>query len=259
MSLSTPYLSGFLLVLMFAFSCQSKSVDFNLSDISLSWELEQNQISPEQFHQARFLLTTNGDQPLKPDWEIFFNTIFLSVNPDVLDSLVSIQHLSGDFFMIKPKDGFPALEKGETYSFSYSSDNFLLKNSHKATGLYIVFGDSEKGHPIADFTASRIEIQDQLTAVAGSNLPIPDPAFLFERNKNLSLLDTKSISPIIPTPKSFQWGEGVLTLSDNISIYADPDFETEAGFLKERLSTFFKGKIGISIKENPNAWAGFES
>lgn len=250
MSFSSPYLTGFLLVLMFAFSCQSKSVDFNSSDISLSWQLEQNQISPEQFHQAKFLLTNNGDQPLKPDWEIFFNTIFLSVNPDVLDSLVSIEHLSGDFFRIKPKNGFPVLEKGENYSFSYSSDNFLLKNSHTPTGLYIVFGGSEESHLIVDFTASRIEIQDQLTAVTGSNLPIPDPAFLFERNKNLSLLDIKSISPIIPTPKSFQWGEGVMILSDNFSIYADPDFETEAGLLKERLSTFFKGKTEISSSKD---------
>ncbi|MCH6236721.1 family 20 glycosylhydrolase [Cognataquiflexum rubidum] len=231
-------------------SCQPKSKRINPDQISISWELEQNQISPEQFHQAKFLLTNNGDQPLKPDWEIYFNTIFLSVNPQELDSLVSIQHLSGDFFRIKPKDGFPVLEKGETYSFSYSSDNFLLKNSHTPTGLYIVFGDSEEGHPIADFTASRIEIQDQLTAVAGSNLPIPDPAFLFERNKNLSLLSQKDFSPIIPTPKSYNWGVGEVVLSETISIYADAGFEMEAELLKERLSTFFKGEIEISSSKD---------
>ncbi|WP_396193830.1 6-pyruvoyl trahydropterin synthase family protein [Flavobacterium sp.] len=26
-----------------------------------------------------------------------------------------------------------------------------------------------------------------------------------------------------------------------------------------KTASFFKGKIGVSIKENPNAWAGFES
>jgi hexosaminidase len=227
-------------------SCQTIKEKFNPDEFRIYWELEQNQISPEQFHQAKFLLTNNGDQPLKPDWEIYFNTIFLSVNPDVLDSLISIEHLSGDFFRIKPKNGFPVLEKGETYSFSYSSDNFLLKNSHTPTGLYIVFGDSEESHPIVDFTASRIEIQDQLAAVAGSNLPIPDPAFLFERNKNLSILDTKSISPIIPTPKSYHWGSGYLLLKNEISIYADAGFEKEAAFLQEKLSSVYTGNIEIS-------------
>ncbi|MCL6261530.1 carbohydate-binding domain-containing protein [Aquiflexum sp. TKW24L] len=246
MSFSSPYLPGFLLVLMFAFSCQSKSVDFSPSDISLSWELEQNKILPEQMHQAKFTLSNNGNSALKPEWEIYFNTIFLSVNPQELDSLVTVEHLSGDFFRIKPKDGFPVLEKGETYSFSYSSDNFLVKNSHTPTGLYIVFGDSEEGHPIVDFTASRIEIQDQLTAIAGSNLPIPDPAFLFEKNQNLSLLSPKDFSPIIPIPKSYIWGVGELVLSETISIYADAGFEKEAELLKERLSSFFNGKIEIT-------------
>ncbi|MCH6198354.1 carbohydate-binding domain-containing protein [Aquiflexum sp. LQ15W] len=231
-------------------SCQPKSKNINNDQISISWELEQNKISPNQFHQAKFTLTNNGNPALKPGWEIYFNTIFLSVNPQVLDSLVSIEHLSGDFFRIKPKDGFPVLEKGETHSFSYSSDNFLLKNSHTPSGLYIVFGDSEEGHPIEDFKASRIEIQDQLTAVAGSNFPIPDPAYLFEKNQNLSLLSQKDFSPIIPTPKSYNWGVGEVVLSETISIYADAGFEMEAKFLKERLSTNFKGKIEISSSKD---------
>lgn len=235
-----------LFLLLTVNSCQPLSKNINPDQISISWELEQNKISPKQFHQAKFLLTNKGDELLKPDWEIYFNTIFLSVKPQVLDSLVTIEHLSGDFFRIKPKEGFPVLEKGDTYSFSYSSDNFLLKNSHLPTGLYIVFGDSEKGHPIVDFTASRIEIQDQLTAVAGSNLPIPSPALLFEQNQNLTILEQKDFSPIIPSPKSYEWGSGDLILNNGISIYADAGFEKEAAFLQERLSSVYKGKIEIS-------------
>jgi hexosaminidase len=237
-------------VLIIALSCKPHSKDLNADHFRLSWELEENKIFPEQTHQAKFSLVNNGEIPLNPDWEIYFNTIFLSVKPQVFDSLVTVEHLSGDFFRFKPKDGFPILEKGDTYSFSYSSDNFLVKNSHAPTGIYIVFGDSEEGHPIMNFTASRIEIQDQLTTVAGSNLPIPDPAFLFEKNQSLSLLSLKDFSPIIPTPKSYSWGEGEVSLSQTISIYADGGFEMEAELLKERLSSFFKGKIGITSSQD---------
>jgi hexosaminidase len=239
-------ISILMLLLLVYFSCQTASKDSKQDRVSVKWQLVKNEIFPEQMHQAKFTLTNKGEFPLKSDWEIYFNTIFLSVNPKVLDSLVSIDHLSGDFFRIKPKAGFPVLNAGDSVSFSYSSDNFILKNSHIPTGLYITFGGKEEGFPITDYTTSILSIEDQLEAVKGSPLPIPSPALLFEQNQNLTILDQKDFSPIIPSPKSYVWGNGDLILNNGISIYADAGFEKEAAFLKERLSSVYKGKIEIS-------------
>ena len=236
-------------------SCQPKSKNINNDQISISWELEQNKISPKQFHQAKFTLTNNGNPALKQGWEIYFNTMFLSVNPQVLDSLVSIEHLSGDFFRIKPKEGFPVLEQNESYTFSYSSDNFLLKNSHVPSGLYIVLDGKEQGFSITDYSASKIEIEAQLNATSGSTLPIPSPTLLFDQNQNLTLLDKNDFSPIIPSPKSYAWGSGELLIKNEISIYSDTIFEKEAAFLKELLSPVFKGNIKIST--SPDATISF--
>jgi hexosaminidase len=238
--------TGILTILVFVFSCQNKPNVLNPEEIGLSWQLEQNQIFPEQRHQAKFTLTNKGNIPLSPDWEIYFNTIFLSVNPEELDSLVAIEHLSGDFFRIKPKIGFPILNPNESISFSYSSDNYLLKNSHVPSGLYITFEGKEEGFLIRNYSVSVLKIEDHLDAAAGSQLPIPSPDLLFEQNKNLTLLDRKDFSPIIPTPKSYEWGSGELLLNNGISIYADAGFEKEAAFLQERLSSVYTGKIEIS-------------
>jgi hexosaminidase len=246
MSKLSQSFTGILTILVFVFSCQNKPNVLNPEDIGLSWQLEQNQIFPEQRHQAKFTLTNKGNIPLSPDWEIYFNTIFLSVNPEELDSLVTIEHLSGDFFRIKPKNGFPVLNPNESISFSYSSDNFLLKNSQVPSGLYITFEGKEEGFLIRNYSVSDLKIEDHLDAAAGSQLPIPSLALIFEQNKNLTLLDRKDFSPIIPTPKSYLWGSGELILKKEISIYADAGFEKEAAIIEKSLSSVFTGKITIS-------------
>lgn len=212
MSKSSHHITGFLIILILIFSCQANRDSWNSEDIGLFWQLEENQIFPEQRHQAKFTLINKGNTPLSPDWEIYFNTIFLSVNPEELDSLVTIEHLSGDFFRIKPKTGFQVLNPNDSVSFSYSSDNFILKNSHVPSGLYITFEGKEEGFPLTDYAVSVLKIEDHLDAAAGSQLPIPGPDLLFEQNKNLTFLNRKDFSPIIPTPKSYQWGMDDLIL-----------------------------------------------
>ncbi len=45
--------------------------------------------------------------------------------------------------------------------------------------------------------------------------------------------------------------KGKLTTTEFVAKYVFDE-------ISNKTNTFFKGKIGVSIKENPNAWAGFE-
>jgi 6-pyruvoyl-tetrahydropterin synthase len=46
--------------------------------------------------------------------------------------------------------------------------------------------------------------------------------------------------------------EGQLTTTEYVAKYIFDE-------ITAKTASFFNGKIGVSIKENPNAWAGFES
>ncbi|WP_194973872.1 family 20 glycosylhydrolase [Aquiflexum lacus] len=254
------YRIPFLPLIFLWFSCQSTNDKINVDDILLSWELEENIALPNQTHTATFNITNTAKSPLNPDWEIYFNTIFLSVNPSSLDENIMLEHLSGDFFRIKPTMDFPVLETDQTYSFSYQSDNFLVKNSHSPQGVFMVFGEEEKGHTMANYTAKEFSLGDLYKMSEGTPLPIPIGKNLFEQSKELTLLKRMEFSPIIPTPKTLEWSEGELQIEGDFEISFDPDFSSEAEFLINTLESKFLGQIAsnstsdaiIQIKKNPS-------
>lgn len=249
----------FLPLFILWFSCQSPKKEINVDEILLTWELEENVALPNQSHIAKFTITNSSKTPLSPDWEIYFNTIFLSVNPNSLDPNILIEHLSGDFFRIKPAMDFPVLEPDQTYSFSYRSENFLVKNSHAPHGVFMVFGDEDKGYQMDNYTVKEFSLGELYKMAEGTPLPIPIGKSLFEQSKELTLLNEMEFSPIIPTPKSLEWRENELQLEGNINISFDVDFSKETEFLINSLKSKFSGQISsnlpneaiIQITKNP--------
>lgn len=231
------------------FGCFSEVKHINPDEINLEWVLLENKVSPNPHHQAKFTLVNQGKFNLLPDWEIYFNTIFLSLKPEILSGEVEIEHLSGDFFKIRPKEGFPVLAPREQYEIVYQSGNFLTKNSHAPQGLYIVFGDQEIGHTLINYSPRLFGLADLAKAVEGSQIPIPTSAYLYEQNKNTRLLDPKSISPFLPSPKKYQWKGGELVLHGDVWIDAG-QFQEEAQFFINRLASQFQGKINTG-NSNP--------
>ncbi|WP_373495085.1 family 20 glycosylhydrolase [Aquiflexum sp.] len=250
----------FLSLSLLYFSCQSSKNEINVEDIFLSWELEENNAQPNQSHTAKFTITNSGKTFLHPDWEIYFNTVFLSVNPKSLDENILVEHLSGDFFRIKPTLDFPLLRPDQSYSFSYQSDNFLVKNSHAPNRIFMVFGEEEMGHPINNYTVKEFSLGELYKMAEGTSLPIPVGRNLFEQSKGLTLLTKREFSPIIPTPKSLEWSEGELEISGDFGISFEEEFSKEADFLINRLKSTFTGKVSaktssdalIQIKKNPS-------
>jgi hexosaminidase len=234
------------LVLILLFSgCSFENQSFEVDDIHLNWELLSNEAIPTQSHEAKFTLTNKGENELEPGWEIYFNTIFLSLSPRSHSEEVIIEHLSGDFFRIKPKADFPKLGPGESFSFSYSSDNFLVKNSHSPHGIYMVPEGEDEGKVIQNYHAKPFKLHDLDTFADGSGLPIPTINYLYEKNKNLKLLSQKEFSPIIPTPRSYQWGEGETSIRGDVTITTS-SFERSVTILKGQLEKIYSGNVLIS-------------
>ncbi|MFD2202862.1 family 20 glycosylhydrolase [Shivajiella indica] len=237
----------YLILLSLVWGCSSPIKSVDIDEIYLNWELITNEVIPGQNHEARFTLTNKSNAELTPDWEIYFNTIFLSLTPKITSGDILIEHLSGDFFRIKPGPEFPGIGPGESFSFSYASDNFLVKNSHAPQGLYIVRKEKNEPEIIRNYQAKTFALPDLKTWADDTSLPIPTIDFLFEENKNLKLLSQNEYSPIIPTPKSLQWGNSHQIYSGDITINQSV-FEKSGSFLKDRLQEHYNGKVSIETK-----------
>jgi hexosaminidase len=234
----------FILILLIS-GCSNSKNNPDVDDIYLDWELLSNVAVPKQQHEAKFTLTNKGEHELGSDWEIYFNTIFLSLSPKLHTEDVIIEHLSGDFFRIKPNAGFPKLAPGESFSFSYSSDNFLVKNSHSPHGVYMVLAGDNEGKVIQNYHIKPFKLHELAAFAQDSGLPIPTLNYLFEENKNLKLLSQKEFSPIIPTPRSYVLREGQIGLAGDVTISAS-FHEKSALFLKEQLQKYYGGNVTIS-------------
>lgn len=237
-----PILFSLLALLISGCSIQQSKMD--VEDIHITWELLSNEAIPKQHHEAKFTLTNKGESELKPGWGIYFNTIFLSLSPEIHSELIEMQHLSGDFFRIIPKEDFPTLGPGESFSFSYSSDNFLVKNSHAPHGVYMVFQGEKEGKTINNYHPKPFKLHDLANFAQGTGLPIPTLEYLYEQNKDLQLIGKKEFSPIIPTPRFYQWGEGEININGDLIISAS-SFENTAGILKDQLGKLYSGNISI--------------
>lgn len=237
-----------ILFLLFLNGCSSKNGEELAQEVHMTWELVENEVQPSQRHVAKWIMHNNGDVAIRPSWELFFNTIFLSVDPEVLKGDVAIRHLSGDFFQLVPLEGFPVLQPGESHEIIYASNNFLTKNSHAPHGLYLVFEGEENGCVIQNHEIKPILLKHQLAAVKDTPIPIPTPDFLFAQNKGMSLLKQEALSPVIPSPKSYKWGEGELLLKRDIVIHAGP-FQQEVDKFIQIIQPHFTGTIRSGSEE----------
>jgi hexosaminidase len=238
-----------ILVLFILCSCSKEQVSNQADQLFLKWELVENSIQPEQQHQAKLIIKNKGDKPLKPNWEIYFNTIFLSLEPEILEGEVEIEHLSGDFFKLKPKDLFPVLKSGQQYEIHYLSNNFLTKTSHAPDGLYIVFDGSEEACALPNYYVHPLAMHKQQGFLESTSVPLPTSNYLFGENASLHPLKPSEFSPIVPTPFSWKWGEGELVLQGDILI-DEGDFPSVSRFFREWVGGNLKGQIQISKTEN---------
>lgn len=214
--------------------------------LTVKWALISNQFEPKQSHQARFVLTNNEKVVLRPTWELYFNTIFLSVRPRVLTPGFVMEHLSGDFFRLKPDDAAGSLYPGDSLVVDYSSDNFILKNSHIPQGLYWLRDAGSKPELITNFETIPIKVEDLAKMAEGTPLPIPTEEFIYRQNESLSLLKRSDLPPFVPVPKFHKYAKGVFVIPKKPKIYIDPEFAGLRDYLTETMDIYFSGHVYTS-------------
>lgn len=215
--------------------CKSKK------DFSVTWELISNTHRDDPSTRAVFTISNSSCFLLNGhNWELHFNQsprqILLNRFENEQNALV--EHISGDWFRIKPTENF-ILKPGEQIKIFYETSHWFIKESDAPQGLYFVLKESNGKEKIVEVDDYKIELftrKEQLSRHRNDFEPQPTPQNDFEKNRNLSVIPDNKLLTIIPSPKSQSIEKETIYLSNNLQInYNCSDLLFEANYLKDQL------------------------
>lgn len=244
--------SMMLIFSIFASWSQTKN-RFNPGELKIDWKLVTNNYKGQDKYLFSLTLTNTGKKAMLPSggWTIWYNA-----NRDIADSNLMGPMKSfrwhGDLFYLKPTIDFKGLKPGESITVEGVGDAWVFNISDAPSGYYWVWdNDPKNAHAIVKTTAtppsdinkfkrSPDQVNDQIT-----------PDMVYEQNKNIKEIPSKSLPKILPTPVSYQSMEGEFLLNEQTMIQADQRFEIESNFLVDELKMFL-GKSLNKGKSNRN-------
>lgn len=216
---------------------------FSSAQVSASWQLLENKFTEPAFHRAELVLKNNSGQALDAGWKLYFNTIFISVNSEVKNPNLELQHLQGDFFVLESNGKTPAIPASSEIRIEYQSRGPFLKNSYAPEGLIFLKADG-KHFEIKDYRVETISTEQLAKMAADSPLPIPTAEWIYNRNEGLSLLPEKDLPPFLPSPKSWKYtGETLKVKNAGLAVVGVPEFTEASKFLLQAIRKGYKPKV----------------
>lgn len=210
--------------------CQPASVP-----LKMSWRLLGNNYLHQNENQCVFTLSNIGEQVFPASgWSLFFSFNGSIDNARIVGH-VRMDHLNGDYYQLKPLEGFQPIKPGESMQITYISDGQLRNYSSAPAGMYLVWDAApDKGLTLAEYKQETIQ---------DSTLAWVTPEMVFERNRNIRDVPAPSLPKIFPTPAFYQENAGSFTLSGMEELVAPPLFEKEAKFLSDAMMPLFGMKL----------------
>jgi len=194
---------------------------------------------PDVFLSKFTLYHRNGTSLNDNNWTLFFNIAPRPMVPTPNPQKAKVKHINGDWYKLEPEDGF-SLSEGDSIEIIYSGTEAVIKETDRPLGLYFVFydddGNEEKISKVANYTFTPFTTPEQINRSKDDLDPIPTPEYLYHANKKLSLLPSKKLNSIVPTPMDIVEVPGTLVVDNEFTINYDQDLENEAQYLKDKLS-----------------------
>ncbi len=213
------------------------------AQVSASWQLLENNFSEPGHHRAELVLKNTSGQAIGSGWKLYFNTVFISVYPEVKNTDYKIRHLQGDFFVLESAQKTPAISAGGEIKIEYRSRSPYLKNSYAPEGL--IFLQADGSHfEIRDYQVKHISTDQFAEMTSGTPLPVPTAERIYSQNEGLSLLPEKDLPPFLPSPKSWKYtGEALKIKNAGLAVVGDPEFTEASKFLLQAIRKGYKPKI----------------
>jgi hexosaminidase len=229
-------------IIIMAVSCKREKFPA-ADDIKITWEVISNTYNKDEAAvKASFTIENKSQTVLSDDnWTLYFNQSPRFVIHSGEGSGAQVELINGDWYRIFPDEGFELLP-GETFSVTYESRHWWIKESDAPKGLYFVFKDGNGKEKIVmanNYSVVPFERPEQLSRHFRDEVPVPTPEILFQQNKNLTELHRSFIPPIIPTPVSYIATSEMADFTEEFTIYYAAGLQSEAVHLQNRIKEIF--------------------
>ncbi|HEK21560.1 MAG TPA: beta-N-acetylhexosaminidase [Bacteroidetes bacterium] len=193
---------------------------FNAKNLTLTWEVVDNNYKNKQQSLTALIITNNGTETLPAGgWKIYFNSSrnFIA---DAVSGNAKILPVNGDLYSITPNQNFNAIKPGESTRIEYICENIVVNYTDAIEGPYFVWDSSpDKGYLPGNFIIKPLD----------PKYPgLVTPEVIYNQNKTIIDIPAEKLPKIVPLPLSYQETQGIFTLAAGVKlIAADARFTPE--------------------------------
>ena len=217
-------------------------------DIAVTWKLETN-FAEGGGHRATFSIRNDSDVELTDDnWALYWNMAPREVDQASITAPVTIEWISGDFYRMRPAEGF-LLPPGAEITITYRGGWAVIKESDAPVGLYVVLQSADgsaEPYPIENYVIAPFEGPDQINRGPEDLEPIPTATWLFDQYASISTLPEDQVQLIIPRPQSLTRGQGVVEIDATMRVFYEPGLQAEAAMLATFLDGILEGTVAAA-------------
>jgi hexosaminidase len=217
-------------------------------DLAVVWNLETNFVDGGG-HYATFTIRNQGDIALTDDnWTLYWSMAPREVDQASIAAPVTIEWISGDFYRMRPTEGF-RLPPGAETTIRYRGGWAVIKESDAPVGLYVVLEGADgnaQPYPIDSYVIAPFEGPEQIDRGPGDAEPIPTPSWLFERYAPITELPAEEVQLIVPLPQSLTRRDGTVQIDAATPVSYEPGLESEAALLGTFLDGMLDGSVAVS-------------
>jgi len=199
-----------IIILLIAFSCVKANADvpkFNTHDLSVHWEVVQNDKPSNGLSLNAITITNNGKSTFPASgWKMFFNSARL-VQQTTPTGNAKIDFVNGDLFSLTPTATFTDLKPGASVRIEFVDEDLVVNITDGPEGFYLVWdGQPDKGYNLGAFTH-----KDFKPSYPG----LITPAIIYNQNKNITDVPEEQLTKVFPTPVSYKETGGYLLFSSD--------------------------------------------
>jgi hexosaminidase len=222
-------------------------------DLSVVWTLETN-FAEGGGHRAMFTLRNGTAVALTSDnWELYWNMAPRAVDSIRTTGSVTIEWINGDFYVMKPGEGFH-LSPGAEVTIAYHGSGPMIKYTDGPAGLYVLWREADgtkRPYGVRDYRIAPFESPEQIHRGPGDVEPIPTAAWLFEQYSIISEQPLEQAQLIVPQPRSVTRLEGHVDLGPGSTIGFEAGLQVEAALLARFLDELIAGSVTTAETPGP--------
>jgi hexosaminidase len=159
---------------------------------------------------------------------------------------VTIQWINGDFYVMRPKEGF-RLPPGGEIEVTYTGSDAMIKETDAPLGLYSIIRDdgTSRAYPVRRYSVAPFTEPDQINRHPGDREPIPTAEWLFNRYASITELPEDQVQLVVPRPRTVTAEDGYFDIGGGSTVSYAPGLESEATLLAAFLNQMLERPVTV--------------